>query len=146
MPERLDEAITLHGRTFRLTIQGPDEGRRYSAYIKEETTGRLLTRNPVRGRSADDARDRALEVMYNLLGIERLHNDILAVAAEVAPGATVELTEDAQTIRAEVAGPWHLDVPFSVPRDEVADPEADRDELRARILSHFRAYLKPTEG
>ena len=144
MVAHLQEEITLHGRRFTLTIEGPDSTHRYSAYIREISTDQLLTRNPVRGRSASDARDRALEVMYNLLGIERLQSEIIALAAEVAPGATVDLTEDAQAIRAELQGPWHFTEPLAFPRDEVADPQADIDELRAHIRAHFQSFLRPT--
>lgn len=124
-----------------MTIEGPDGDRRFNAYVKESRTGRLLTRNPVRGRSVDDVRDRALEVMHNLLGIERIQEEVLAVAAEVAPGAAVELTEDAHTIRASLTGSWELDVPFAVSRDELEE-NLDVESLRLRILEHFHAHLR----
>ncbi len=135
------EEHTVFGRTFAVTIEGPDGDRRFNAVVKEIRTGRLLTRTPVRGRSVDDVRDRALQVMHNLLGIERIHEEIVTVAAEQAPGASVELAEDAQAIRAELGGPWVLQVPFAVPRDEL-DEGLDLDALRARIREHFRSHLR----
>jgi hypothetical protein len=136
------EVITVHGRQFRIVIDGPDTARRYSATITELTTGRLLTRSPVRGRSPADVHDRALEVMHTLLGIERFQEQILAVAAQLAPGASVELTEDAQMIRADLSGGWELTVPLGLPRDTVTDPEADPGALRAQIEMHFRTHLR----
>lgn len=139
----LAEDVTLHGRRFTLLIEGPDEARRYSVYIRDIATGRLLTRNPVRGRSPDDARDRALEVMQNLVGIERLQEEFIIIASELAPGAFVELSEDAHAVRAELIGPWELAVPFAVSRDEVADPDLGLDELRDRIRMHLQHHLRP---
>lgn len=136
------EELTVHGRRFRLAIEGPDAGRRYSAMITDVASGRPLTRSPVRGRSPGDVRDRALEVMHNLLGIERLQEQILAVAAQLAPGAAVALTEDAQAIFAELSGPWRLRAPLAVSRADVTDPDADLRALRAQIEAHFRAHLR----
>lgn len=138
----MTEEVELFGRRFLLAIEGPDEDRRFNATIRERSTGRLLTRNPVRGRSAGDARDRALEVMHNLLGVERLQEVILAVAREVAPGAAVDLTEDAQSIRADLTGPWALAVPFALPREEVYEPDFDPDLMRGRVRDHFAAHLR----
>jgi len=138
---RLIEEHTVLGRTCSVTIEGPDGDRRFNAYVKETASGRMLTRNPVRGRSVDDVRDRALEVMHNLLGIERIQEEVLAIAAEVAPGASVELTEDAQTIRASLTGSWELDVPFTVSRDELEEG-LDVESLRLRILEHFHSHLR----
>lgn len=139
-PQR--DEVTLHGRRFVLTIEGPDEARRFSAFVQEIATGELLTRNPIRGRSLADARDRALEVIHNLLVIERVQEAIIAVTAELAPGATVDLTEDAQAVRAELSGAWEFDVPLTIPRDDVYDPEADPQELQERIVAHFRQHVK----
>lgn len=138
----MTEEVELFGRRVLLAIEGPDADRRFSATIRDLSTGRLLTRNPVRGRSAGDARDRALEVMHNLLGIERLQEVILAVAREVAPGAGVDLTEDAQSIRANLTGPWVLAVPFALPREEVYEPDFDPDGVRGRVRDHFAAHLR----
>src|SRR5438093_13503598 len=107
MPPALDDVIA-HGRRFQLTIDGPDAMRRFSAAMIEVDTGRALTRTPVRGRSAADARDGALEVMHNLLGIEQFHEQVRAVAARLAPGAAVDLTGDAQMLDAGVSVPWAL--------------------------------------
>lgn len=136
------EEVELFGRRFRLAIAGPDADRRFSATIEDLATGRVLTRNPVRGRSADDVRDRALEVVHNLVSIERLHEVVLAAAREMAPGAMVELTEDARAVRADLGGAWSLAVPFSVERDEVYDPDFDPELLADRVRDHFAAHLR----
>lgn len=136
------EVITVYGRRFRLVINGPDGSRRYNAVITALDSGRLLTRSPVRGRSPADARDRALEVMYTLLGIERVHEQILALAAEMAPGATVEITEDAHAIHADLSGGWELTAPLAVARDMVTDPGTDFAALRAQIGGHFHTHLR----
>jgi hypothetical protein len=136
------EVITVYGRRLRVVINGPDSSRRYNAVVTVLDSGRLLTRSPVRGRSPADARDRALEVMYTLLGIERLQEQILAVAAEMAPGATVELTEDAQAIHADLSGGWELTAPLAVARDVVTDPGTDFAVLRAQIEGHFQTHLR----
>lgn len=135
------EELTVHGRRFRLAIEGPDAARRYSAMITDVATGHLLTRSPVRGRSPGDVRDRALEVLHTLLGIERLQEQILAVAAQMAPDAVVALTEGAQAIFADLSGPWRLAVPLAMSRADVTDPDADLHALRARIEAHFRMHL-----
>lgn len=136
------DEIVLFGRRFAVAIEGPDADRRFSATIREVPTGRVLTRSPVRGRSADDACDRALEVMHNLLGIERLHEIIVDVARELAPGAVVDLAEDARAIQAGLSGGWELAVPFAIPRDEVYDPAFDPERARALIREHFAAHLR----
>jgi hypothetical protein len=138
----MPEEIVVFGRRFIVTVDGPDADRRYGATIREIGTARLLTRNPVRGRSPDDVRDRALEVIHNLLGIERLQEAIVAVARELAPGAEVDLTEDAHAIRADLSGAWELAIPFALPRDEVYDPEFDPDGARERVRAHFTAHLR----
>lgn len=140
----MTEEVELFGRRFRLAIEGPDADRRFSATIEDLATGRVMTRNPVRGRSAEDARDRALEVAHNLLSIERLQEVILAAARELAPGAAVELTEDARAVRADLRGAWSLTVPFIVQRDEVYDPDFDPDLLADRVRDHFAAHLRRT--
>jgi hypothetical protein len=136
------DEIVVFGRRFVIAVEGPDADRRYNASIREVGSGRLLTRNPVRGRSAGDARDRALEVMHNLLGIERLQEIIVEIARELAPGARVELEEDARTIQARLAGPWALDAPYAIGRDEVYDAEFDPEQARPLIREYFRVHLR----
>jgi hypothetical protein len=140
----VDDEVNVLGSRLRLRIEGPDADRRYSAHIDDIQRGRSLTRNPVRGRSVDDARDRALEVAHNLLAIERLQERIVAVTRELAPGAEVELTEDARGIGAYLSGAWELGVPLVIDRDEVYDPAFDLDAVEALIRDHFTEHLRRT--
>jgi hypothetical protein len=138
----MDDEVDVFGRRLRLRIDGPDADRRFSAHIDDLHRGRPLTRTPVRGRSAADARDRALEVAHNLLGIERLQERIVAVTRELAPGAEVELTEDAQGIGADLSGAWELTVPLVIDRDEIYDPAFDLLAAEELIRAHFAAHLR----
>ncbi len=137
-----EDQFSYLGRRFVLTCEGPIDNRRYEVFIRELPSGRLLTRAPVRGRSPEDAKDRAVEVIHTMLGIERLQDAIVAIAAELAPGTTVELTEDAQAIRAEVSGDWELTAPLAVPRDVITDPDLDFETLRDQVRVHFITHLK----
>lgn len=141
----MGEEVVIFGRQFVLTIDGPDPDRRFSATIHDPATGAVLTRTPVRGRSADDVRDRALEVMHNLLSIERLAEAIITVARELAPGSRVEMSEDARSIRADLSGAWELTRPFSVPREEVYDPAFDLEAASTRARAHLAAHLRKTD-
>jgi hypothetical protein len=143
MPHRDPEQIEIHGRTFSLRIDGPDADARFSATITESATGRMLTRTPVRGRSVADARERAAEVIRNLTAIERLQAEAVAAITVLAPGAVIELTEDAHAIRADVSGGWILHAPLTLPRDEITDPDADLEAWATYVRDHLAAYLKP---
>jgi hypothetical protein len=138
----VDDEVEVLGRRLRLRIEGPDADRRYSAYIEDLLRGRALTRNPVRGRSAADARDRALEVAHNLIGIERLQERIVTITRDLAPGADVALTEDARGIAAYLSGAWELAVPLIIDRDEVYDPTFDLAAAEEMIRAHFAAHLR----
>lgn len=137
-----DDEFAYLERRFVFVCKGPTPDRRFEVHIRELPDGRLLTRAPVRGRSPEDARDRAVEVIRTMLGIERLQETILAIAAELAPGAGVELTEDAHAIRAEVSGAWYLTAPLAVPRDVISDPDFDFEVVRDQIRAHFVLHLK----
>src|SRR3990170_8202669 len=142
----MDDEVEVFGRHLRLRIEGPDADRRFSAFIDDLTRDRPLTRNPVRGRSAADARDRALEVAHNLLGIERLQELIVKVAGELAPGAHVALTEDARAIGAHLSGAWELAVSLSFEREDIYDPDFDPDAIEAEIRLHFVTHLRRAGG
>jgi hypothetical protein len=138
----MDDEVEVFGRRLRLRIEGPDADRRFRAVIDDLDSGRTLTRAPVRGRSAADARDRALEVAHNLVLIERLQDIILGVAHDLAPGGVVELTEDARGIGAALSGAWELAVPLIIERADVYDPEFDLPAAEEKIRRHFAAHLR----
>jgi len=146
MPRRASEHLDMHGRTFVVVIDGPDDEARYNATITEPASGRTLTRTPVRGRSVEDARARAADVVRNLTSIERLQAEILAAVAVQAPGAVVELTEDARAIHTDVSGGWTLQPPLVLPREEITDPDADLDAWARYVREYVAAYLKPRES
>jgi hypothetical protein len=143
MPRRAPEQTEVHGRTFTVVIDGPDADARYSATIIERSTGRTLTRTPVRGRSADDVRARAAEVIRNLTAIEWLQAEAVAAITELAPGAVIELTEDANAVRADVSGGWILQSPLSLSRDEITAPDADLEAWAKYVRDFLAAYLRP---
>jgi hypothetical protein len=138
----MDDEVHVFGRRLRLRIEGPDADRRFSAIIDDVDRGRTLTRAPVRGRSAADARDRALEVAHNLVLIERLQEAIAGIARDLAPGAVLELTEDARGISAGLSGAWELTVPLFIERDDVYDPDFDLPAAEEKIRRHFVAHLR----
>jgi hypothetical protein len=146
MTRRASEPLTIHGRTFVVVIDGPDDDARYSATITEDATGRTLTRTPVRGRSVEDVRARAADVVRNLTAIERLQAEAVAAITALAPGAVIELTEDAHAIRADVSGGWILHAPLTLPRDEITDPDADLEAWATYVRDHLAAYLKPVNS
>lgn len=141
----MPDEVEVFGRRLRLRIAGPDAGRRFSAVIDDIERGRPLTRAPVRGRSAADARDRALEVAHHLVLIERLQEIIAEVAGDLAPGALVELTEDARGIRAGLSGAWELAVPLVIERNDVYDPAFDLSAAEEKIRRHFASHLRPSD-
>ncbi|MGH2349812.1 MAG: hypothetical protein ACRDFT_10170 [bacterium] len=137
------EYVDIHGRSFAVVIDGPDDAARYSATITERSTGRMLTRTPVRGRSVEDARERAADVIRNLTAIERLQAEAVAAITEFAPGAVIELTEDAGAIRADVSGGWRLALPLTLPREDITDPDADLEAWAKYVREFLAAYLRP---
>jgi hypothetical protein len=143
VPRRASEHLEMHGRTFVVAIDGPDADARYSATITEPASGRTLTRTPVRGRSLEDARERAAEVIRNLTAIERLQAEAVAAITELAPGAVIELTEDAEAVRADVSGGWILQSPLSLSRDDITAPDADLEAWAKYVRDFLAAYLRP---
>lgn len=139
----MPEEVVVFGRRFVITVEGPDPDRRFSAAIRDSASGRLLTRTPVRGRTAADVRDRALEVLHNLMGLERAQEIIVEVARTLAPGSVVEIGEDARALYARLTGAWELAVPFVLSRDDVYDPAFDPEDAREKIAAHFTAHLRP---
>ncbi|MDR7468387.1 MAG: hypothetical protein QN141_12020 [Armatimonadota bacterium] len=137
------EEVVVFSRRFVISVEGPDADRRFSATIRDRTSGQVLTRTPVRGRSAAEVRDRALEVLHNLVGLERVQEIILEIARALAPGAIVEISEDAQAVYVRLTGPWELAVPFALPRDDLYDPGFDPEDAREKIAAHFTTHLRP---
>ncbi|OFX27220.1 MAG: hypothetical protein A2Z07_04555 [Armatimonadetes bacterium RBG_16_67_12] len=142
---RLDEYVHVLGRRFALRIEGPLPPGRYEVHIWEGRRWpwkRPYLRAPIRGRSPDEARERALDVLYNYVGLDRFRVMAEEIARRVAPGASVEVGEDAREVTVALAGPYALEVPLVVSRSEVLSRGADVIRLRGLVRAHLEAYVK----
>jgi hypothetical protein len=146
---RLDERANVLGRGFTLRIEGPRPSGRYQVQVWEGRRTpwkRPYLRAPILGRSPDEARDRALEVLHTYVGLERFRLMVTEVARRAAPGAGVEVGEDAREVTVTLVGPYALDVPLVVSRGEVVDRGADPERLRGLVRAHLDAYTKPVSA
>ncbi|MBI4280172.1 MAG: hypothetical protein HY660_17100 [Armatimonadetes bacterium] len=140
---RWREEAEYFGRAFLLHLRGPFPPGRYEVQVVEVRRGaapRPMTRVPIRGRTLEEARDRVEEILRNLVGLERLHALTAAAAADVAPGAEVQVSETAATIYVDLGGAWALREPLALPRDAI-DPALPEEDLAARIAAHLAAHL-----
>lgn len=138
-----EEAFEIYGRTFTFRfIERPDL-RRVEVEILEGQGGlaRVYVRVPVRGRDADDARDRAVEVVQNYAGLDRYLSLVAREVRAVAPGAEMDVTETAQDIRIALHGMWQLSLPLVLVREDALDPERTDDELSTFVRTHLRTHL-----
>lgn len=140
------DEVVVFGRRFVISVAGPDADRRFSAALHDSASGRALTRTPVRGRSAAEVRDRALEVLHNLVGLERVQEIITEIAGLLAPGSDVAVSEDASAVYARLTGAWELAVPFALPRDDLYDPSFDPEDVRQKIAAHLATHLRPARS
>lgn len=141
-----DERIEVLGRLFTLRAEGPLLSGRYEIRIYEgrRTPWRKpYLRAPIRGRSLEEARERAVEVLHTYAGLDRFRVMVEDVAQRVAPGGGVEIGEDAQEVTVVLTGPYFLEVPLVISRADVLDRRADLEHLRGLVRSHLEAYAKP---
>ena len=103
---------------------------------------RAYVRAPVRGRTTEDARERAWEVLRNYAGLDRYLTLVARVVQAVAPGSTLAVDEDARTIRVDLRGPRRLRFPLTLVREDALDPERTEEELTTFIRSHLEAHLE----
>ncbi len=140
-----EESVDIFGRRFVLLIQGPVPPGRFEIRIWEgrrgSRSGQYL-RAPIRGRDVEEARERALEALHNYVGLDRFRLLVEEVAREVAPGAQVDVAEDARGVVIRLEGRHTLRIPLAVSRDDVLDPMADQDSLRAVVRAHLRAHAR----
>jgi hypothetical protein len=149
MSERLawrqwEEPADVLGRAFVLCFEGPGADGRYNVRIWEgvrRTRERPYLRAPIRGRDADEARERALEVLHNYVGIDQFRLLAEEVVASVAPGAKVEIRETARDVILTLAPPYALRVPLVIPRRTLFGPDASPAGLRTTVDAHLRAQL-----
>ena len=140
-----EESVDVLGRRFVLLIAGPVPPGRFEIRIWEGRRGstrRQYLRAPIRGRDVEEARERALEVLHNYVGLDRFRLLVEEVAREVAPGAEVDVAEDARDVVIRLEGRYTLGVPLAVSRDGVLNPEADQGSLRALVRAHLRAHAR----
>ena len=140
-----DEEIELYGRRFTFRFTARPEMRRVEVEILEGAgaAARAYVRTPVRGRTTEDARERAWEVLRNYAGLDRYLALVARVVAAVAPDTTLAVEEDARMIRVDLRGPRRLRFPLTLVREDAVDPERTEEELTTFILAHLEAYLEP---
>lgn len=131
------------GRPFLLLIEGPVPPGRFEVRVWE---GRLrgraaqqYLRAPIRGRDAEEARDRALDVLRTYVGLDQFRLVVEDAARELAPGARVGIKETAREVIVSVDAPrGRPRPPLAVGRELIVGSKAGRESLRALV----RAYLQ----
>lgn len=142
---RTVEQVTILDRAFVLLVEGPLPPGRYQVRIWERRRlpwSRPYLRAPIRGRSPQEARERALEVLHTHVGLDRFRLLIEDVARRVVPGAGVEIGERADEIVVTLAGSHSIQVPLVVSRRDVLDGDGP-DRLRGLVRAHFEVYARP---
>ncbi|MDR5710416.1 MAG: hypothetical protein QN172_09180 [Armatimonadota bacterium] len=132
-----EESFEAFGAVYRFEFRGPvEEPPRWEVRLRDPE-GALLFPQPVRGRTEDEARWRAEEVLQNWAAIRRLYAAAQRAADRVAPGAEVVLNERAVELEVALSGPWILLVPFLTSRNEVTDPDRTEEEWEVQLAAHF---------
>lgn len=142
-PGRSEESVDVLGRRFVLLLEGPGPSGRYEVRIWEGRRGwrsRPYLKAPIRGRDADEARERALEVLHTYVGLDQFRLLVEEVAARVAPGARVQVAERVREVVITLEGPYTLAAPLTLSRDEVLDRDTAEAHLRAVIGTHLEAH------
>ncbi len=142
-PQRWKESVDVLGRRFVLLVEGPVPPGRYQIRIWEGRRGigsRPYLKAPIRGRDADEARERALEVLHTYVGLEQFRRLVEEIVAQVAPGARVDVTERVREVIIALQGPYTLRTPLVVSRDEILGPATSADRLRAAVRAHLDTH------
>ncbi len=140
---RWEETVDVLGRKFVLLVEGPVPPGRYEIRIWEGRRGlarRPYLKVPIRGRDAEEARERALEVLHTYVGLEQFRSLVGEVAGQVAPGARAEVTERVREVTITLEGAYVLQTPLVLPRDDILDPTTSIDHLRNVLRAHFEAH------
>jgi len=141
---RWEETVDVLGQPFVLLVEGPVHDGRFEIRIwagrRRGRRDQQYLRVPIRGRTLDDARDRALDVLHTYVGLERFRRLVEDEAAHAAPGARVEVGETARDVVVTLAGAFALRVPLVIARDRVLDRDADPAALRALVSAHLTRY------
>ncbi|MCS7234469.1 MAG: hypothetical protein RMM30_00555 [Armatimonadota bacterium] len=141
-----EETYEVFQTTYRFSFRGPvgQPGRWEVAILDLEGVSVIPRR--VRGRTVDEARWRAEEVLHTWAAVRRLHAAACRAAARATPGAEVVLNERADELQVELVGCWSLQVPFVAARVDAMDVARTEQEWEAALESHFRAYGVPSGG
>ncbi len=141
-----EEPADVLGRPFVLRFEGPIDGR-FDVWIWEgkrrRAGARPYLKAPIRGRDIEEARERALEVLHNHVGLDQFRLLAEEVAAELAPGARVEIREDARQVIVTLAPPYTLHLPLAVPREAILGTNASESGLRMTIRKHLETQIIP---
>ncbi|MDR7414899.1 MAG: hypothetical protein QN193_10595 [Armatimonadota bacterium] len=135
-----EEMFEAFGVTYRFEFRGPvEDPPRWEVRLRDPE-GAYLFPQPVRGRTEDEARWRAEEVLQNWAAIRRLYAAAQRAADRVAPGAQVVLNERAVELEVELVGPWALRTPFLATREEAMDVDRTEEEWETSFELHFRSH------
>lgn len=135
-----EETFEVFGTVYRFSFRGPvEEPARWEVAILDPEGAAVVPRR-VRGRTEDEARWRAEEVLHTWAAVRRLHAAASRAAARAAPGSEVVVHERAEELEVDLVGPWALRVPFLTPRDQVADVHRSEEEWEADLEAHFREH------
>jgi hypothetical protein len=141
------EFVRILGRRFELAIDGPVPPGRYEVRVWEGRRWpwrRAYLRAPIRGRTPDDARERALEVLSTYVGVAQFRAMVEGIVKRVRPASAVLLREDARHFIVTVADGALSPAPWVVAREDVLGPDADLATLRARALAYLRDTVSDT--
>jgi xanthine/CO dehydrogenase XdhC/CoxF family maturation factor len=135
-----EEAYEVFGVVYRFCFRGPvEEPPRWEVAVLD-LGGVPVVPRPVRGRTEDETRWRAEEVLRTWAAVRRLHAAAARAAVRTAPGAEVVLNERAEELEVELAGPWVLRAPYLASRDQVTDPHRTEEEWETSLELHFRSH------
>ena len=142
-PRRSEEVVDVLGRSFVLLIEGPVPPGRFEVRVWEGTRRgprpAQYLRAPIRGRDADEARERALEVLHNYVGLDQFRRAVEEVAAELAPGARVSIRETAREVIVTVEASPRSHRPLAIRREQILAPGASLEDLKATMRRHLGA-------
>lgn len=144
-PVRRQETVAVLGRRFVLLVEGPVPPGRYEIRVWEGVRWpwrRPYLRAPIRGRSVAEARERALAVLHAHAALDRFRRMVEDVVRRVAPGAAVDVGEDARAVVIRLSGSHTLAVPLTLAREVVLDHDAPVERLRGVVQAHLEAHAR----
>jgi hypothetical protein len=96
-------------------------------------------RSPIRGRDADEARTRALDVLHNYVGLDQFRLLVEEAARDLVPAARMAFRETAREVMVSVDAPEARPrAPLTIRREQIVDRRASREALRALVRTYLR--------